>query len=104
MSGELGSTDFEKNGAPSRNRGGSQGPLAITWSAVEFAVDSPLEGDGFEPSGPLAKEPASPAEGSAGEVRIVHRRVTGEPAGGSLAPDHISGLVLGIPVQRLRPS
>ena len=43
MSGELGSTDFEKNGAPSRNRGGSQGPLAITWSAVEFAVDSPLE-------------------------------------------------------------
>jgi len=53
MSGELGSTDFEKNGAPSRNRGGSQGPLAITWSAVEFAVDSPLEQDGFELVVPL---------------------------------------------------
>jgi len=52
MSGELGSTDFEKNGAPSRNRGGSQGPLAITWSPVEFAPDSPLEGTGFEPSVP----------------------------------------------------
>jgi hypothetical protein len=30
---------------------------------VGFAHDSALEGDGFEPSVPLAKEPASPAEG-----------------------------------------
>jgi hypothetical protein len=30
---------------------------------IEFAPDSPLEGDGFEPSVPVAKKPVSVAEG-----------------------------------------
>jgi hypothetical protein len=57
-------------------------------SKIEFAADSPLEGDGFEPSVPAAKEPVSVRARRCGQA-ARHRRAEGRVLIGrsALAPD-----------------
>src|ERR1700730_8364448 len=64
---------------PSR-RGGTERRSCwpVTSSAVKFAVDSLLEGDGFEPSVPVAREPVYIAEGELrGDLRAAIKFLTG---------------------------